>query len=252
VFNDSPFSSAPRATVLPTLVRERERILVAVGDSRLRPLLVDLLTAQGYRILEAADGAQAFDFALNRRPALAFLDLSDFGGAALLPRLRENGATLALLVVAPDHDVRHRIDSLQGGADDCIAQPFDPDELVARVAALIRRQSPVVPHSRLELGDLVIDLERMTAQRAGELVRLSRTECSILDLLAKNRGFPVSRARMLDVVWGYTYLPNTRTLDTHIWRLRKKLGDTGEHPRWLINIPGVGYQLEAMCASTAA
>ncbi len=252
MFND--YASPPTATLPPPAVVQdtHERILLAVGDARLRPLLVDLLTGQGYRILEAGDQAQAFDIALHRHPPLAIFDLSDFDAAALLPRLRDHHATVAILVLAPDDDARHRIDCLTRGADDCLGQPFHPAELLARVRALLRRQAPPVPASpRLDLDDIVIDLERMTVRRQGELIRLSRTECSILDLLAKNRGFPVSRTRMLDVVWGYTYLPNTRTLDTHIWRLRKKLGDTGDHPRWLVNVPGVGYRLEA-ARTTAA
>ncbi len=246
MFNDDT-APGDHVAVLPRPPRpdEPERILLAIGDSRLRPLLVDLLTAEGYRILEASNDAQAFDFALNRRLSLAVLDLSDFGGAALLPRLRENTSTLPLLALAPDNTARHRIDSLLQGADDCVGQPFDPEELLARIRALLRRCNAPAAPSRIELGEIIVDLERMIAHRGPELIRLSRTECSILDLLAKNRGQPVSRTRMLDVVWGYAYLPNTRTLDTHIWRLRRKLGDAGDHPRWIVNVAGIGYQLQA-------
>ncbi len=247
MFNEHTSSLENTAVLAPPPPdpREHDRILLAVGNARVRPLLVDVLTARGFHILEASDRTRAFDFALNRRCSLAVLDLSDLGGIPLLSRLRENSPTLPILALAPDHEVHHRIASLDHGADDCLAQPFDPDELLARIRALLRRRAAVAAPSRLQLGELVIDLERMTAQRGPELLRLSRTECAILDLLAKNRGLPVSRARMLDVVWGYTYLPNTRTLDTHIWRLRKKLGDAGDHPRWIVNVAGIGYQLKA-------
>lgn len=246
MFNDhfSPVENAPLFAPPPSETREPPRLLLAVADPRLGPLLADLLTARGFHLLEAADGTRAFDFALNRRFALVLLELAAFG-PDLLSRLRENSPTLPILALAPDQDVRHRIDSLTLGADDCLAQPFDSDELLARIHALLRRRNATAAPSRIELGEIVVNLERMTAQHGPELIRLSRTECAILDLLAKNRGLPVSRARMLDVVWGYTCLPNTRTLDTHIWRLRKKLGDAGDHPRWIVNIPGVGYQLEA-------
>lgn len=246
MFNDHTAPSES-AAVLPSSAntREHERLLLAIGNARLRLLLVDLLTARGFRILEASDCTQAFDLALDRRPALVLLDCPNLNSDALLPRLREHGATVPLLVLAPDHDVRRRIDTLNRGADDCLGQPFDPDELLARIGALLRRCTSAATPIRIELGNLIVDLERMIAQRGTELIRLSRTEWSILDLLAKNRGHPVSRTRMLDVVWGYTYLPNTRTLDTHIWRLRKKLGDAGDHPRWIVNIPAIGYQLEA-------
>ena len=247
MFNDhtAPVATHVVFTPSPPETSEHERILLAIGNSRLRPLLADLLTARGFRVLEASDRTRAFDFALNRRLSLVLLDLAECGSASLLSRLRENSPALPLFALAPDDDVRHRIDGLDRGADDCLGQPFDPDELLARIRALLRRRTAAAAPSRIELGELVIDLERMTAQCGPELIRLSRTECAILDLLAKNRGEPVSRNRMLDVVWGYTYLPNTRTLDTHIWRLRKKLGDAGDHPRWLVNVPGVGYQLES-------
>ena len=247
MFNEhtSPLENAVVLAPPPHHTREHDRLLLALGHSRLRPMLADLLTAQGFHLLEASDRTRAFDFALNRRCSLVLLDFSALGGRPLLSRLRENSPTLPILALAPDAAVHHRIESLNHGADDCLAQPFDPNELVARIRALLRRRTACPGPSRLQLGELVIDLERMTAQRGPELLRLSRTECAILDLLSKNRGLPVSRARMLDIVWGYTYLPNTRTLDTHIWRLRKKLGDSGDHPRWIVNVTGVGYQLQA-------
>ena len=84
----------------------------------------------------------------------------------------------------------------------------------------------------------------MEAGRPGVTIKLSKIECAILALLARYEGKPVSRERMFDVVWGYTFMPETRTVDTHIWRLRKKLGDGGKQPRWIKNVPGAGYVLE--------
>jgi DNA-binding response OmpR family regulator len=228
-------------------VAPRERILVAEDDEIIRLMIVGVLRREGYRVLEAANGKQALERALTDKPALAVMDVEmpEMGGLRVIERLRELGITLPVIVLSGRAELRDRVHALTIGADDYLTKPFERDELLARVNALLRRH---VQQSKaatvLQLGEVSVDFERMVALRDGRSIPLSRTECSILELLARNEGRPVSRERMSDVVLGYTYVPATRTLDTHIWRLRKKLGDESKPPQLIKTVAGAGYALE--------
>lgn len=224
----------------------RERILVAEDEAETRSLLVEALKQRGYRVLEAGDGRTAVRLALEEKPDLALLDIEmpEMGGLEVVARLREQGVMLPVLVLSGRREVQDRVRGLEAGADDYLGKPYDFIEMLARVEALLRRTAaPGSAVNTLKLGDLEVDLKKMVAQLGDQTVKLSRTECAVLELLARHRGQPVTRERMLDVVWGYTYLPETRTLDTHIWRLRKKLGDDGKEPRWIKSVAGAGYLL---------
>jgi len=141
-------------------------------------------------------------------------------------------------------EVEHRIRGLNTGADDYLPKPFDHREFLARVKALLRRQQRDEKKSfLLRFGDVHLDLEKRSATRGADPLKLTKTEFALLDLLAKNAGKSVSREQILDSVWGYTYFPTTRTVDTHIYRLRKKLCDDGEQPKWIQKIQGEGYCL---------
>src|SRR6185436_19065269 len=121
---------------------------------------------------------------------------------------------------------------------------FEPREFLARVQALLRRRKRAqLEVLVLDFGKVRVDLGRKTATRGTRPLALTKTEYAVLDLLAKHGGQPVSRETMLDVVWGYARFPSTRTVDTHIWRLRKKIGDDGEQPRWIMRVQGQGYCL---------
>jgi len=227
---------------------QHERILVADDELETRRIIVELLIQKGYRVLEAADGRAALKLAQEEKPALALLDIEmpGMGGLEVIARLRELGIGIPVLVLSGRREVEDRVKGLTVGADDYLGKPYAYTELLARVQALLRRhESAAVAAAGLRIGGLTIDLKLMEARGAAGPVKLSRTECAILELLARHRGEPVTRERMLDVVWGYTYLPETRTLDTHIWRLRKKLGDDGKEPRWIKSVTSAGYLLAA-------
>jgi two-component system, OmpR family, response regulator MprA len=227
---------------------QHERILVADDELETRRIIVELLTQKGYRVLEAADGRAALKLAQEEKPALALLDIEmpGMGGLEVIARLRELGLAIPVLVLSGRREVEDRVKGLTIGADDYLGKPYDYTELLARVQALLRRHEPAAAAAAgLKIGGLAIDLKLMEARGAAGPIKLSRTECAILELLARHRGEPVTRERMLDVVWGYTYLPETRTLDTHIWRLRKKLGDDGKEPRWIKSVTSAGYLLAA-------
>jgi DNA-binding response OmpR family regulator len=224
-----------------------ERILIADDDDFIRLTISAVLRQNGYRVLEAKNGREALERSLKDLPALAIMDIEmpEMGGLAAIERLRKLGNPLPVLVLSGRGSVEERVQGLNVGADDYLVKPFEGDELLARVRALLRRHDRKnVNLETLQLGNAQVDLGRKVVVIDGETVPLSRIECSILELLVRNSGRPVSRKEMLDVAWGYTYLPSTRTVDTHIWRLRKKIGDGGKQPRWIKNVPSAGYMLD--------
>jgi DNA-binding response OmpR family regulator len=247
-------SPRPQTSGIPIAVDRLERILVVDDDSVVRSVLISFFGRKGYRVLEAHNGQEAMDLIKREKPALVILDIEmpEMGGLTVLKRLREAGNVTPVLIASSRSGVDDRVLGLTSGADDYLPKPFDLEELLARVQALLRRRTgPSKPVARLQLGDVEVNLTERVARTPAGTVRLSRTECSILDLLARNAGKPVAREELFDVVWGYTYLPSSRTLDTHVWRLRQKLGDSGDTPRWIRNISGVGYQLDCTSAPAA-
>jgi len=226
------------------------RILVVDDERPMRASICQCLEAEGYRVLEAADGAQGLELMAKEKPALVILDvmMPKLSGLEVAAELRRLGETIPILMLTTRQEVGQKVDGLNAGADDYLGKPFDRRELVARVQALLRRQTiteVAKALSVLRFGDVEVDLVQHTANKGKTPLPLTRTEYALLELLAKNMGSPVSRDLILDVVWGYTYFPSTRTVDTHIWRLRKKIGDNGDAPRWLKKAQGEGYILTA-------
>lgn len=224
------------------------RILVVDDESAMRASICRCLQAEGYRVLEAHDGAQGLEMISKEKPALIVLDvmMPNLTGIEVATEIRRLGLVTPVLMLTTRSEVPQRVEGLSAGADDYLAKPFDRRELLARVQALLRRQNfeqTAKAISVLRFGEVVVDLDKHTAQRGEMPLPLTKTEFALLELLAKNRGRAVSRDLILDAVWGYTYFPSTRTVDTHIWRLRKKIGDNGDEPRWLKKAQGEGYVL---------
>jgi DNA-binding response OmpR family regulator len=224
-----------------------ERILIIEDETPMRTALADLLAGEGYRVLGAADGESGLERALAEKPDLILLDvmmprLDGFGVCAELRRL---GHDMPVLMLTAKGQIEDRVNGLDAGADDYLVKPFSTDELLARVRALLRRmerkgRSPV----KLKLGDTEIDLARQTASRGKKQIHLTAKEFAMLRLLAEAEGQPVTREKFLDVVWGYTSFPTTRTVDNHVASLRAKLEKNPDEPRWLKTVHGVGYRLE--------
>jgi len=226
------------------------RILVVDDERPMRTSICQCLEAEGYRVLEATDGVQGLDLMAKEKPSLVILDvmMPNLTGLEVVAELRRLGQTTPILMLTTRQEVAQKVEGLNSGADDYLGKPFDRRELVARVQALLRRQTTTEVAkaiSVLRFGDVEVDLAQHTANKGKTPLPLTRTEYALLELLAKNMGSPVSRDLILDVVWGYTYFPSTRTVDTHIWRLRKKIGDNGDTPRWLKKAQGEGYILTA-------
>lgn len=224
----------------------KPRVLVVEDDRPLVQVLTTALEGAGYRVIEARDGASGLQLAKKERPDLVLLDveLPDSEGFEICRAIRSHQPDLPVLMLTGRVEVEDRVTGLDAGADDYLAKPFDKRELLARMNALLRRQGRHLRKLRsLRIGPITVDLEKRIATRNGGNLALTKTEFSIIDLLAKHDGRPVGRDAILAAVWGYARLPTTRTIDTHIWRLRKKLGDDGKTPRWITMTPGQGYCL---------
>ena len=223
------------------------RILVVEDELPMRTVLRDCLERRGYRVLLAADGASALDKALQEKPDLIVLDvmMPKLDGFAVCAELRRLGIPTPILFLTAKGSVEDRVTGLDAGADDYLVKPFSRDELLARVRALWRRaQRQTRALSTVAFGAVRIDFPGQCAWRAGQPLELTPKEFAMLRLLLESPGEAVSRDRFLDVVWGYTAFPTTRTVDKHIVGLRQKIEDNPEQPRWITTVHGVGYRLE--------
>jgi DNA-binding response OmpR family regulator len=229
------------------------RILIIEDERPMRTALEDTLSAEGYRVLSAADGAAGLDQALAEKPDLILLDvmMPNLDGFAVCAELRRLNVTTPVLMLTAKGQVGDRVNGLDAGADDYLVKPFSMDELLARIRALLRRTTKAGRGiGRLQLGDVRIDLVRQSAVKGRQPVHLTAKEFAMLRLLAEADGEPVSRERFLDAVWGYAAFPTTRTVDNHIASLRAKLEPEPGKPRFLKTVHGVGYRLELKTETT--
>ena len=220
------------------------KILIVEDDATTRTLLRAVVQSQGHRSTECRDGAEGLRVAMEERPDLAILDvnLPGLSGLEVCAALRRAHFGGAIILVTARQSVEDRVRGLGEGADDYLCKPFDIRELQARIAALLRRDERKAARQRAcRLGDIEVDLGQKVALKDGRPFSLTKTEWSLLELLLENEGRPVSRERILDSVWGYEHFPSTRTVDTHVYRLRRKLG--GEVGALIRNVHGEGYAL---------
>jgi DNA-binding response OmpR family regulator len=224
-----------------------ERILIIEDETPMRTALADLLAGEGYRALTAADGESGLNRALTELPDLILLDvmMPKLDGFVVCAELRRLANEVPVLMLTAKGQIEDRVTGLDAGADDYLVKPFSTEELLARVRALLRRaERKSKTPAQLKLGDVRIDLARQTAARGTKEIHLTAKEFAMLRLLAEAEGEPVSREKFLDVVWGYTAFPTTRTVDNHIASLRAKLEKNPDAPRWFKTVHGVGYRLE--------
>jgi DNA-binding response OmpR family regulator len=222
------------------------RILIVEDERPMRMALADILDSEGYRVLTAADGPSGLDQATRQKPDLILLDvmLPKLDGYALCTELRRLAVDTPVLMLTAKGQVQDRVTGLDSGADDYLVKPFPTDELLARVRALLRRagrQRRAV--DSITLGDVEIDLVKLTAHRRGEVIYVTAREFAMLRLMAEAGGEPVTRQRFLDVVWGCATFPTTRTVDNHVASLRAKLEPDPQTPQWIVTVHGVGYRL---------
>lgn len=238
------------------------KIWIVDDDKAVRTVCRLLLTEAGFSVAECHDGAEAVARWREEDPALLVLDVEmpRLDGWRTLEELRRAGCARPILMLTHLGDVPSRVRGLELGADDYLPKPFEPVELVARVKALLRRagaapgaSTPIVPAGAttaahlqpepLRLGEVVVDFENMIATKAGAPLRLTRTDFALLKLLSEHRGKPVLRETILREIWK-GQASSAHVLDTHLWRLRKKLGEgEGDAGQWVRNLAGIGYVL---------
>jgi DNA-binding response OmpR family regulator len=225
-----------------------ERILIIEDELPMRTALHDALAAENYRVLCAADGEIGLQRALTEKPDLILLDIMmpKLDGYAVCAELRRLAVAAPILMLTAKGQIEDRVVGLDAGADDYLVKPFSTDELLARVRALLRRVRRHGPSpGKLRFGEVELDLVRQTAVRGRKPIHLTTKEYAMLRLMAETPGEPVSRQRFLDLVWGYTAFPTTRTVDTHIASLRSKIEPDPNAPQWIKTVHGVGYKLES-------
>ena len=219
------------------------KILVVDDESRMRKLVKDFLVKQNYEVLEAADGSEALDvFFANQDIALMILDvmMPKIDGWQVCREVR-NCSKIPIIMLTARTDERDELQGFQLGVDEYIAKPFSPKILVARVEAILRRTGQVSEGEVLECGGILLDKAAHVVTIDGAPIDLSFKEFELLAYFAENRGVALSREKILNHVWNYDYFGDARTIDTHVKKLRSKMGEKGD---MIKTIWGMGYKLE--------
>jgi DNA-binding response OmpR family regulator len=231
-------------------VSEARLVLVVEDDPATRTFLIDNLIADGFRAVGASGTGEGLRAIEVRQPSLVLLDLGleDGSGLALLDRVRAADGLasridpeLPVIVLSGRTGDADRVRSFTRGADDHLNKPFLYAELLARVQALLRRADGRRARAVMRVGELTLDPSTRAVRLAGRRVELSATEFALLQALAERPTHVYGKQELLRDVWGYLSMGNTRTLDAHAYRLRKKLRPSSR--RWVVNVRGVGYKL---------
>ena len=222
---------------------EKTKILVVDDESRMRKLVKDFLVRQGYTVLEAADGVEAMDlFYEDKEIGLIILDvmMPRMDGWQVCREIRMHSKVPIIMLTARSEE-RDELQGFELGIDEYISKPFSPKILVARVEAILRRTQGSSQTEELEAGGITVDKTAHTVSIDGDFVDLSFKEFELLTYFMENQGIALSREKILNNVWNYDYFGDARTIDTHVKKLRSKLGEKGEYIK---TIWGMGYKFE--------
>lgn len=219
------------------------QILVVDDESRMRKLVKDFLVKKDFEVIEAADGEEAVDlFFENKDIDLIILDvmMPKMDGWQVCKEIRQYSKVPIIMLTAKT-DERDELQGFDLGVDEYISKPFSPKILVARVEAILRRSGSVLAEEKLSAGGIELDISAHEVRVDGELIELSYKEFELLNYFIVNQGVALSREKILNNVWNYDYFGDARTIDTHVKKLRSKLGDKGAY---IVTIWGMGYKFE--------
>jgi DNA-binding response OmpR family regulator len=221
------------------------KILIIEDDRAILKAVESNLVAEGYQVETAIDGLAGLQRASDPSQDLILLDLMlpKMPGEEICRKLRQNGITTPILFLTAKNEEEHRIAGFELGADDYVAKPFSIRELLGRIQAILRRaagQKHLLAH--YHFADVSLDFVKMEARKDDRPVILTTREFAILRLMVSNKGVVISRDRLLNEVWGYDAYPTTRTVDNQIVKLRQKLEDDPENPRFILTVRGTGYK----------
>ena len=219
------------------------KILVVDDESRMRKLVKDFLTKKNFQVLEAGNGEEAMDIFYEEKDiALIILDvmMPKMDGWEVCREIRKNSKVPIIMLTARS-DERDELLGFDLGVDEYISKPFSPKILVARVEAILRRTGQNNPEDVISAGGIVIDKAAHLATVDGKPMELSFKEFELLTYFLENQGIALSREKILNSVWNYDYVGDARTIDTHVKKLRSKMGDKGEYIK---TVWGMGYKFE--------
>ena len=219
------------------------KILVVDDESRMRKLVKDFLTKKNFQVLEAGNGEEAMDIFYEEKDiALIILDvmMPKMDGWEVCREIRKNSKVPIIMLTARS-DERDELLGFDLGVDEYISKPFSPKILVARVEAILRRTGQNNPEDVISAGGIVIDKAAHLATVDGKPMELSFKEFELLTYFLENQGIALSREKFLNSVWNYDYFGDARTIDTHVKKLRSKMGDKGEYIK---TVWGMGYKFE--------
>ncbi len=222
---------------------DKIKILVVDDEVRMRKLVKDFLVREGYTVLEAGDGLDALDIFYEEKDiALIILDvmMPKMDGWQVCREIRENSKVPIIMLTARSEE-RDELQGFELGVDEYISKPFSPKILVARVGAILRRTMGTEESVLLEAGGIVIDKSAHIVKIDDKTIELSFKEFELLTYFLENQGIALSREKILNNVWNYDYFGDARTIDTHVKKLRSKLGEKGDY---IHTIWGMGYKFE--------
>jgi len=219
-------------------------ILIVDDEPEIVRGLEDNLRFEGYSTLSAANGADALALARREAPDLILLDvmMPAMSGWDVCRQLRKQGIDVPIIMLTARGEEADRVQGLELGADDYVAKPFSLRELLARVRAVLRRPGPRQKFDEFAFGDVRVHRRGRQVFKAGRETALTRKELDLLVYLIEHRGEVVTRDQLLDEVWGYEQFPTTRTVDTHVLRLRQKLERDPDRPTWILTVHRQGYK----------
>ena len=226
-----------------------KKILVVDDEKDIVDIIAFNLKKEGYEVLSAYDGEEGLKLALAENPALVLLDIMMPGrdGFEVCRLIREKSQVPIIMLTARAEEV-DKVLGLELGADDYVTKPFGVRELMARIKANIRRKGDEMPETDISdesrHGELVIDFKKVEIKKRGETVDLTHREFELVKFLAAQKGQVFTREELLEKVWGYEYYGDLRTVDVTVRRLRSKLEDNPESPRYIMTRRSVGYYFE--------